>query len=245
MRMPGSRSTYSQPVVQETDSLSARVTSSLRAFHVHARDCHHCADPYAVSLSPTKQLCDAGHALAQEIALNLYSKARTTPQGMIEVTFPEGWESVNGLIRAITHKLQGEPTNFINIADHDAHRSTLAREATTTGKVHYVPASRPEQPLNRGSGYARDVSHRTGESPRRQSSHHEQSSSRRHARSDDPRTSSLNLIEPRRSPSPTSSSGSHHRRTEEAPRQQLVRANSMRQNGPRVAFNPEVETRYF
>ncbi|KAI5852756.1 hypothetical protein DFP73DRAFT_471159 [Morchella snyderi] len=203
-----------------TDALSSRLTTSFRSFNVHARGCSACVDPYIVHKSPSRQLCDVGHQLATEVAVSLYDKARSTEHGVIEVSFPEGWESVDGLIRAITHKLQGTPSNCVDVKVYDAMRS----------RAQYIPAatrtsSSSPSPVNRGSAYARDVSHRSG--------------SGRRASIDPRRTSSLSLVEAtpipssRRSPSPRRIEGGEHL------------SSSPRSSGRSVAFNPEVETRYY
>lgn len=203
-----------------TDALSTRLSTSLRSFYVHARACPACVDPYAVHKSSSRQLCDVGHQLATEIAVNLYDKARSTTGGVIEVSFPEGWESVDGLIRAITHKLQGTPSNCVDVNVYDALRSSRER-------VQYIPAaSSSPAPVNRGSAYARDVSHRSG--------------SGRRASMDPRRTSSLSLVEA--TPIPSSRRSPSPRRIEGA-EQQL--SSSPRSSGRSVAFNPQVQTRYF
>ncbi|KAH8154019.1 uncharacterized protein LAJ45_01786 [Morchella importuna] len=236
MRMPGSRAMVHQATTPAapTDALSRRLSTSLRSFNVHARACSACIDPYAVHKSPSRQLCDVGHQLATEIAVNLYDKARSTSGGVIEVSFPEGWESVDGLIRAITHKLQGAPSNYVDVNVYDALR--------TRERVQYIPAAIPTSPapVNRGSAYARDVSHRSG--------------SGRRASMDPRRTSSFSLVEAtpvtssRRSPSPRRVEGAEQQlssspRGVEGAEQQL--SSSPRSSGRSVAFNPQVQTRYF
>ncbi|KAH0614793.1 uncharacterized protein H6S33_000429 [Morchella sextelata] len=225
MRMPGSRAMVHQATTPTapTDALSSRLSTSLRSFNVHARACSACIDPYAVHKSPSRQLCDVGHQLATEIAVNLYDKARSTTGGVIEVSFPEGWESVDGLIRAITHKLQGKPSNCVDVNVYDALRTSRER-------VQYIPAATPTSssppPVNRGSAYARDVSHRSG--------------SGRRGSMDPRRTSSLSLVEA--TPIPSSRRSPSPRRIEGA-EQQL--SSSPRSSGRSVAFNPQVQTRYF
>jgi len=208
------------------DVLSERVQETLRLFNYHARDCASCHDPYSVHLSKTRLLCDHGHALAQEAAEALYAKARTTPMGQIEVTFPEGWESVDGLIKSITHQLQGAPSNCIDLsavknAKTTSNKTSRRIEAEREGKIVYVSAE------SRGSSFARDLSRRgTIEVSR---------SRPRYSQYVDPnRSSGFDLAAPAYE-QPQQQYVYHSRRTE---------AHSPRSSGRAVTFNPEVQMRY-
>ena len=212
------------------DVLSERIHNSLRLFNYHARDCPSCLDPYSVHLSKTLLLCNDGHALAQEAAEALYAKARTTPMGQIEVTFPEGWEPVDGLIKSITHQLQGAPSNRIDLeamrsAKAASSKTTRRIEAERNGKIVYGSAE-----IGRGSSFARDLSRRgTTETPVTVVSR-----SRHHRYTDPNRSSGFDLTSPYEHP--PQQYGYHGRRTE---------AHSPKSSGRAVTFNPEVQMRYF
>jgi len=211
------------------DVLSERIHNSLRSFNYHARDCPSCLDPYSVHLSKTLLLCDDGHALAQEAAEALYAKARTTPMGQIEISFPEGWESVDGLIKSITHQLQGVPSNRIDleamkIAKTASNRAARRAEAQREGKIVYGSAE-----IGRGSSFARDLSRRgiSEGAPVTVVSR-----SRHHRYHDPNRSSAFDLAAPYEQPQ--QQYVYHGRRTE---------AHSPR-SGRAVTFNPEVQMRY-
>ena len=235
------------------DLLSEKVRDSLRAFNEHARDCYRCEDPYAVHLSETRTLCDTGHGLAQTIADYLYSKARNSPTGQIEVTFPEGWESVDGLIRSITHQLQGQPSNWINYAAVNPPVATVAAPITTAtaareaGMYTYVT-----EDYYRGSSYVSDISRRVESGVRRSPS----GGHRRH-HVDPARSSNFNLstqMLPSPPSSPSSSASSHHHHHHHHPHHshhshhshhRSPRSSTSNTSSTRVvSFNPEVQTRY-
>ncbi|PUU83458.1 hypothetical protein B9Z19DRAFT_1098608 [Tuber borchii] len=213
------------------DVQSERITNSLRLFNYHARDCPSCCDPYSVHLSKTLLLCDHGHALAQEAAEALYAKARTTPMGQIEVTFPEGWEPVDGLIKSITHQLQGAPSNRIDLtamknAKTASNKTSRRIEAERDGKIEYVSAG------GRGSSFARDLSRRGIEGT--PVTVVNRSRSRYNQYVDPNRSSGFDLAAP----------------VYEQPQQQYVyhgrraEPHSPRTSGKGVTFNPEVQMRY-
>ncbi|RPB00527.1 hypothetical protein L873DRAFT_1788912 [Choiromyces venosus 120613-1] len=229
------------------DVLSERIHTSLRSFNYHARDCSSCYDPYSVHLSKTLLLCDEGHVLAQEAAEALYAKARTTPMGQIDITFPEGWESVDGLIKSITHQLQGAPSNRIDleamksakaVSNNTARRIEAARE----GKIEYVSA----EDVSRGSSFARDLSRRGAIEaapapvmPRSRSKHH------RYA--DPSRSSGFDLVataheQPQQQQHYTHH---HHHNSRRTGSHSSREHGSPRSAGRAVTFNPEIEMRYF
>ncbi|CAZ83376.1 unnamed protein product [Tuber melanosporum] len=224
------------------DALSERIHTSLRSFNYHASDCPSCCDPYSVHLSKTLVLCDVGHALAQEAAEALYAKARTTPMGQIDVTFPEGWESVDGLIKSITHRLQGTPSNRIDLeAMKNAKMvsSNAARriEAERRGKITYVSA----EEVSRGSSFAMDLSRRgiveVASGPAMQRSRS------KHYRYPDPsRSSGLDLIATAHD---SHRHHHHHHHGRRADSHSSREHGSPRSTGRAVTFNPDIEMRYF
>lgn len=222
------------------DVLSEHIHNTLRSFNHHASACSSCHDPYSVHLSKTLLLCDVGHELAQKAAEALYAKARTTPMGQIDITFPEGWESVDGLIKSITHRLQGTPSNRIDLeAMRQAKTvsSNTARriEAEREGKIAYVSAE-----VGRGSSFARDLSRRgTMEAAPVQVVSRTRTT--RHRFVDPNRSSGFDLVatayeQPQQYPH------SHGRHTgSHSPREH----GSPRSGGRAVTFNPDIEMRYF
>ncbi|KAG0636450.1 hypothetical protein HOY80DRAFT_358819 [Tuber brumale] len=219
------------------DALSERIHTSLRSFNYHARDCPSCCDPYSVHLSKTLVLCDDGHALAQEAAEALYAKARTTPMGQIDITFPVGWESVDGLIKSITHRLQGAPSNRIDLEamkNAKMASSNAARriEAERRGKITYVSA----EEVSRGSSFAMDLSRRgIVEVASGPAMHRSRSKHYRYA--DSSRSSGFDLIATAHDP--------HHHHGRRAESHSSREHGSPRSTGRAVTFNPDIEMRYF
>ncbi|PWW80712.1 hypothetical protein C7212DRAFT_340844 [Tuber magnatum] len=225
------------------DMLSERVHTSLRSFHYHARDCQACCDPYFVHLSKTLRLCDNGHALAQDATDALYAKARTTPLGQIDIAFPEGWESVDGLIKSITHHLQGAPSNRIDLEAMRQARtvsSNTARriEAEREGKITYVS---PEG-ISRGNTFASDLTRRgTIEVPHAPVMGRSRST-KYHRYVDPTRSSGFDLAATAyEQPQRQHASHHSHRTGSRSPREH----GSPRSSGRAVSFNPEIEMRYF
>ncbi|CUS12968.1 unnamed protein product [Tuber aestivum] len=230
------------------DVLSERIHSSLRSFNHHAGGCPSCYDPYSVHLSKTLRLCDIGHSLAQDATDALYAKARTTPLGQIDISFPEGWESVDGLIKSITHHLQGAPSNRIDLGavghTKSVPNNTSRRiEAEREGKIVYVSPDVSSERISRGSTFASDLTRRgttveVSRAPvmgRARSTHY-------HRYVDPSRSSGFDLAATAyEQPQRVYASHHGHRTSSRSPREH----GSPRSSGRAVTFNPEIEMRYF
>lgn len=82
---------------------------SLYHFECHARGCPACYEPLGVYLKGA-QLCDAGHALAQDVAIHVYYKAgeiySQDTYKLVRVELPPGYDQVRGLLKGMDHRLR-------------------------------------------------------------------------------------------------------------------------------------------
>lgn len=84
---------------------------SLYHFEDHARACSTCHDPLDVYLSGG-QLCDYGHALAQDVAEHVYHRAgeiysrKKDKHKHVRVELPPGYDQVRGLLKGMAHRIR-------------------------------------------------------------------------------------------------------------------------------------------
>jgi hypothetical protein len=94
------------------DQLDSQIHRSFREFHDHSKECRGCRNPI-LAYKEGRDLCYIGRGLTVNITKLLYKKAEYIPQGTFTVEYKQGWESVDGLIKTITHYNQGYFSNKI------------------------------------------------------------------------------------------------------------------------------------
>lgn len=84
---------------------------SIWNFEHHASKCRTCYDPYGI-YKEGGRLCSEGHALAQDVAINVFYKAgdiyatRKEEQKLVRVELKPGYWHVLGLLRSMDHHLR-------------------------------------------------------------------------------------------------------------------------------------------
>jgi len=94
------------------DQLNSQIHRVFREFHDHSKECHRCCNPI-LTYQDGRHLCYTGRGLAANVTKLLYKKAEHVPQGTFTIEYKQGWESVDGLIKIITHYNQGYYSNKI------------------------------------------------------------------------------------------------------------------------------------
>lgn len=164
--------------------INAAESTAIAQFESHARSCRHCENPYEVHRAH-KQLCSAGHRLAQEVASYLYVKseapgvysmhpdpdadANADPLRPVRVELPAGYENTRGLMRAIdrsTRHRRHAPFVSMDRTYYVAARvpSTRHRRSSSSTSAYSYPV-KVEQPQHPPATLRREKSKRpqTGE----------------------------------------------------------------------------------
>ena len=105
---------------------------SLYHFECHAKACSTCRDPFQTYVK-RGQLCETGHALAQDVALHvhytageIYSTAKDK-QKLVRVELEPGYDQVRSLLKGLDHRLRSKPT-----ITYDRSQPSTSRRTTTT-----------------------------------------------------------------------------------------------------------------
>lgn len=87
---------------------------SLRHFEHHARECQTCFDPWQIYKDGAR-LCPEGHALAQDVAINVFYRSgsvyatRKEDHKLVRVEVKPGYGHVKGLLKSMDHHLRSRP----------------------------------------------------------------------------------------------------------------------------------------
>lgn len=103
---------YEDPVISFCRPVNTSESWAAYHFEMHARKCAHCHNPYEVHRNHD-QLCDVGHALAQDVARYIYQKSDGATYSTMEennklvrVEIPAGYVEVCSLLKAIERSLR-------------------------------------------------------------------------------------------------------------------------------------------
>lgn len=147
------------PITSISRPLSETEAWTLYYFETHARTCPSCHDPHRVHRSHGR-LCSSGHALAQDVALILYSKAEGIEayavgdnDALVRVEIPRSYVEIKSLLRAMERSLRKRQTPIISYDRnyYVAPRATHKRMTSTRQEPTSSSASSSSSPPRRTS----------------------------------------------------------------------------------------------
>jgi hypothetical protein len=109
---------------------------SLYNFEIHARRCSDCFDPWSV-YKQGGRLCDAGRALAQDVACHVssresevYSTTKDDDSRLVRVEIPHGYTQLRQLLRSIERSLKSRRRS-VAVVSHDKTYPRPARRPSS------------------------------------------------------------------------------------------------------------------
>ena len=143
------------PVLSVSRPLTNEESWALYRFEMHARNCVYCNNAYEVHRHH-EQLCDAGHRLAQGVAMYLYnkdSKPYSTAEEdnkLVQVEVPPSYVEVSSLLKAIERSLRHRSRRSFVSMDRSYYVAprTSTPQRTRSVKLEHEPRTktRPSRP---------------------------------------------------------------------------------------------------